>query len=93
MTRTALVEKDGRQWVTAGIEDTGPGIPEEELGCLFDRFWRGRQALDDQIAGTGLGLCLAKALIELHGGQLTVESTVGEGTVFTIWLPRAHADP
>jgi signal transduction histidine kinase len=66
------------------IEDTGPGIPPADIPHLFERYWstaRGRQN------GTGLGLFICQALVEAHGGRLTVASTVGVGTTFRIVLP------
>ncbi len=68
------------------IADTGSGIPADDLPHLFDRFWQARQA---RRAGAGLGLYIAKGIIEAHGGRLWVESIVGEGTTFSFTLPRS----
>lgn len=68
------------------IADTGAGIPAENLPHLFDRFW---QARETRRAGAGLGLYIARGIIEAHGGRLWVESTVGVGTTFSFTLPRA----
>lgn len=74
--------------VRVDISDTGPGIPAEERGQLFQRFYRiNNPALTDGI-GTGLGLPIAKQLVEMHGGGLLVHSTVGAGSTFTYVLPR-----
>jgi signal transduction histidine kinase len=86
---TAREDVDGRTWAKAVVTDTGMGIPEEELGQVFDRFFRGEQPRLMQMPGTGLGLAIVKEIVELHGGQVTVESRLGEGSTFTIWL--AHA--
>jgi DNA-binding response OmpR family regulator len=76
--------------VTLTVADTGPGIPEAEQEAIFDRF----QQVDDTVTreqeGTGIGLAFAQDLVTLHGGTLTVESTEGEGTTFTVRLPRGH---
>lgn len=76
-------------WVRAEIADTGPGIPAEHLPHIFERFYRvpGIKARQGRPSGTGLGLPIAKWIIEGHGGRLTVDSRVGQGTTFTIWLP------
>ena len=70
------------------IEDTGAGIPPENLPHLFDRFW---QARETRRAGAGLGLYIAKGIIEAHGGRLWVESTLGVGTTFSFTLPRTNS--
>jgi signal transduction histidine kinase len=81
--------KDGAEiWV----EDTGRGIPAEELPHIFEPFHRG--AGSERIArGTGLGLCVVRSIIDAHGGRVTVKSTLGAGSRFTIHLPRhpSHA--
>jgi signal transduction histidine kinase len=76
----------GDDHISLSVRDNGVGIPKEELGKLFDRFFRGRSSTG--IVGTGIGLHLAKTMIDQHGGEIAVESKVGEGTVFTITLPR-----
>ncbi|MCK4315581.1 MAG: HAMP domain-containing histidine kinase, partial [Anaerolineae bacterium] len=86
---TGKQEANGRVWSTVAVADTGIGIPEEELPRIFDRFFRGEEPRLMQVPGTGLGLAIAKSVVELHGGRLTVESQVGEGTTFTVWLPLA----
>ncbi len=74
-------------WVRISVSDYGVGIPAEQQRLLFDRF---RQLNRDQLEqqGVGLGLAIAQDLIHLHGGRITVESTLGVGSTFTIWLPR-----
>jgi len=70
------------------IADTGLGIPTEELPFVFDRFWKGDRARTQQSGtGSGLGLAIARQLVEAHGGTITVASTLGEGSTFTITLP------
>ena len=69
------------------VEDTGVGIPEEELPYIFDRFYRGSAGQNHQIPGTGLGLAIVKEIVNLHRGEITVQNTPGKGTCFTVWLP------
>jgi signal transduction histidine kinase len=68
------------------VADTGVGIPAEELPRVFDRFWRGQAAA--QTSGSGIGLAIAAELTWAHGGTLTAASKLGEGTRFTLTLPR-----
>lgn len=70
------------------VEDTGPGIPPEDLPYIFDRFYRGDPSRKrTENSGFGLGLSIAKWIVDRHGGQIEVESQVGKGTRFTVWLP------
>jgi len=71
------------------VADRGPGIPREERDLIFDPFFRGRRALEDQVHGTGLGLSLAKKIIEAHGGSIRVKSDPREGTEFIVTIPTA----
>jgi len=79
---------DGRSWATVQVSDTGIGIPEEELPYIFDRFFRGEQPRRMQVSGTGLGLAILKEIVELHGGRVTVESELDEGSSFAVHLPH-----
>lgn len=75
--------------VRIAVSDTGQGIPSKDLPFVFDRFWRGDPARTHKDgAGGGLGLAIVKQLIELHGGDVHVQSAEGKGTTFTIDLPR-----
>lgn len=89
---TGRAEKDGRVWATLDVADTGIGIPEEDLPHIFERFFRGERVREMQIPGTGLGLAIVKEVLNLHGGQVTVQSRVGEGSTFTVWLPALFGD-
>jgi PAS domain S-box-containing protein len=80
-------EDKGRRWLTLAVQDTGPGISPEEQEKVFDRFFRGELAESGHTPGTGLGLSIAQEIVRAHGGRITVESQVGEGSTFTIWLP------
>ena len=69
------------------VRDTGVGIEQEHLGRVFERFYRTDKARSRQHGGTGLGLSIVKHIVELHGGQVWVESKVGKGSIFYIHLP------
>lgn len=69
------------------VEDTGIGIPEEHLPLLFEKFQQLDTSYHRRYDGTGLGLALTKPLVELHQGRIEVESIVGAGSIFTVWLP------
>ena len=69
------------------VRDTGIGIPEEDLNKIFEEFYRGNNAKQMERLGTGLGLSLVKQIIEQFGGKISVESKLGEGSVFTIEMP------
>lgn len=73
------------------VRDSGPGIPAGDLVRVFERFYRGDDFSARSHPGTGIGLALAKELVELHGGTLTVESDLGVGSTFTVTLPRGRA--
>src|SRR5215813_8567465 len=72
------------------VTDTGYGIPPEDLPYIFDRFYRAAQGHQDTAGGVGLGLAIAKRILELHGSAIAVDSTVHGGTTFTFPLPIAH---
>jgi signal transduction histidine kinase len=71
------------------VSDTGPGIPVEEQGRIFDRLVRIDSARTRAAGGTGLGLAIAKWIAEGHGGRISVESQPGQGARFTVRLPAA----
>ncbi|MBN2471230.1 MAG: hypothetical protein JXN59_10935, partial [Anaerolineae bacterium] len=70
------------------IADTGLGIPEEDVPYVFDRFYRVPRDEASGIEGSGLGLSIAKAIIEVHGGKIGVESSLDQGSVFWFILPN-----
>ncbi|SDC41554.1 ATP-binding protein [Shouchella lonarensis] len=74
------------------VIDTGTGIPEEDLPYVFERFYKADKARTRDQGGTGLGLAIAKHLVEAHGGEISVQSKVSEGTVFYFTLPRNQAE-
>lgn len=75
--------------LTVYVADTGIGIPDEHLPRIFDRFYRVNPTMSDSVEGTGLGLSIVKTVVERHGGRVTVESTEGEGSTFSVVLPLA----
>jgi two-component system sensor histidine kinase BaeS len=75
------------------VEDTGAGIAPEDLPHVFDRFYRGNEAREGEGGESGLGLAIARSIVELHGGTIAARSTPGQGTTFTIVLPGLTATP
>ncbi|GIV65573.1 MAG: two-component sensor histidine kinase [Bellilinea sp.] len=87
--RLSLSKQGGQSCLK--VEDTGPGIPPEDLPHIFDRFYRGDPSRKrTENSGFGLGLSIAKWIVDHHGGQIEVESQVGKGTRFTVGLPLAE---
>ncbi len=78
------------QKVAVSVSDDGPGISDEDLPHLFERFWRGDQARRRTTGGTGLGLTITRSLVEAHGGRIWAKSVEGQGSAFTFTLPTAH---
>jgi signal transduction histidine kinase len=78
--------EDGR--IRLEVSDTGIGIPEEALPRIFTEFYRAKNAKAMNVEGTGLGLVIAKDVIEQHGGEISVRSVVGEGSTFSVSLPK-----
>jgi len=72
---------DGAGGVQLDVTDTGTGIPDHQLGKIFDLYFSTKEG------GSGLGLCITRRILELHGGSMAVESEVGQGTHFTVRLP------
>jgi len=75
------------EWAMLCVRDTGPGIDEADLPHIFERHYRAHSTDTRTPLGSGLGLSIASLLVEAHGGVLTVESELGKGTSFCIWLP------
>ena len=74
----------------AKIEDTGIGIPEEEQGLIFDRFYRVDKARSRETGGTGLGLSITKSAVQMHKGSIKVQSIPGVGSIFTVRIPLSY---
>jgi signal transduction histidine kinase len=83
-----LSTRNGSGPITVEVTDTGIGIPQDEVGQVFSRFYRASSATRRAIPGTGLGLVIARAIVEGHGGTISLESTEGAGTRVTVTLPR-----
>jgi signal transduction histidine kinase len=73
--------------VEFAVTDNGPGLGEEELDHVFDRFWRAQSGETQEVGGTGLGLAIAKSLVDLHGGAISANSSPGNGATFRFVLP------
>jgi signal transduction histidine kinase len=94
--------EEGKVWISLAhqddevaitIRDNGIGIPEDQLERIFDRFTQVEGQATRRFEGTGIGLALAKEIVTLHGGRIAVQSHVGQGSTFTVTLPRGNADP
>ncbi|NJL83595.1 MAG: HAMP domain-containing histidine kinase [Chloroflexaceae bacterium] len=89
------LKKDRHKQLQVIVKDTGMGIPAADLPHIFDRFYRvdaARSREGEVAAGSGLGLAIAQAIAENHRGAIAVESTLAQGTTFTVTLPVAHAE-
>jgi signal transduction histidine kinase len=74
------------------VRDSGLGIPQHDLGRVFERFYRVDPARSRETGGTGLGLSIVRHAVERHGGTIGVDSLLGEGTTFTVTLPVDSGD-
>jgi signal transduction histidine kinase len=83
---TVAAVKQG-DWVEIGVSDTGQGIPAQDLPNIFERFYRVDRSRARATGGSGLGLTIARRLVEAHGGRITVESELGRGSRFAFTLP------
>ena len=79
----------GQPMVAVQVADTGLGMTEEDKERVFERFYRGQAATESRAPGTGLGLPISREIMARHHGGIEVESELGRGTIFTIWLPLA----
>jgi signal transduction histidine kinase len=78
--------------ITLTLANTGPGIDPDDIGHIFDQFYRGEKSRATARGGSGLGLTIVKRIIDMHGGSITVESTPGQWTTLTIHLPAGHEE-
>jgi signal transduction histidine kinase len=74
--------------IEISVRDHGMAIPAEHLARVFEPFYRDDTRLSREVNGLGIGLAICKRIVELHGGRIWVESTVGAGSTFHVWLPR-----
>jgi signal transduction histidine kinase len=90
-----VVLSEKNDYATLQVRDSGVGISQQDLGNIFKRFHRVQSARSRSFEGTGIGLALVKELVELHHGEIKVESEIGKGTTFTVSIPKglAHLDP
>jgi CheY-like chemotaxis protein len=84
---------DGRDWIYIAVKDTGIGMTPEQLGRLFQEFSQAEASTARNYGGTGLGLALSRRFCRLMGGDITVQSALGQGSTFTVSLPAEVADP
>jgi signal transduction histidine kinase/DNA-binding response OmpR family regulator len=84
---------DGAAWVTFRVSDTGTGMTPEQMGKLFQAFSQAEASTTRQYGGTGLGLAITRHFCRMMGGDITVESAIGQGSTFTIRLPAEVVDP
>ena len=92
MLRTYVSDEVNGPGVATDVEDTGPGIPQEEQPQLFRRFFRGRAGRSTGTAGTGLGLAICKEIVDRHGGRISLDGSraPGGGARFTVWIPTEN---
>ena len=82
-----IAVSEDNTWAIISVTDTGMGIPAEEIPRIFDRFYR-VDTSRGQTVGSGLGLSIVKAIVEAHAGKIDVESAVGKGSTFRVFLPK-----
>src|SRR6185503_19275494 len=90
--RLPLADNEFAEFLKISVTDSGIGISPEGLERLFKPFNQIDSGLARRFEGTGLGLAMVKLLAELHGGAVAVESAVGDGSCFTVWLPFRETD-
>lgn len=86
--RVEIVGDYQPDWVCIAVRDQGGGIAKEHLPRLFERFYRVDKARSREAGGTGLGLAIVKHIVRIHGGRIEVDSEIGQGSVFRLWLPQ-----
>ncbi|MDP2989495.1 MAG: ATP-binding protein, partial [Kiritimatiellota bacterium] len=85
-----ITAKQQDSWVKVNVADTGEGIPAEDLPNIFERFYRADKSRTRATGGSGLGLTIARRLVEVHGGKIEVQSEPGKGSCFSFTLPVAE---
>jgi signal transduction histidine kinase len=89
---TVHVEADDRE-LRVDVKDNGIGIAEPERERIFEKFYRAKDKRVDHVSGTGLGLAIAREIARLHGGDISVESVLNQGSTFTLRLPASPQKP
>jgi signal transduction histidine kinase len=87
---TVMVSPNDDAWLQVSITDTGPGIPPQEAGKIFDEFYQMSRPGREKSKGVGLGLAISKKLVEMHGGKIRVDSFVGRGSSFSFTVPAQN---
>jgi signal transduction histidine kinase len=82
-------ESETRPYLECSVQDTGEGIPPDDLPHIFDKLYRARRVKGRPVEGSGLGLTIAQQIIRAHGGDITAQSEPGKGSTFTFTLPHA----
>ena len=90
--RISVVVEDSGSTVLVSVADQGIGIPREEIGLIFDRFYRVQDSRSYETGGSGLGLAICRGIVEAHGGQIWVDSEAGKGSVFTFSIPITRVE-
>ena len=80
--------KENETQAIVSVQDTGMGIPENEIGYIFERFYRTEKSRNRKTGGAGIGLAIAKSIVEAHGGKIEAQSKEGEGSTFTVKIPK-----
>jgi signal transduction histidine kinase len=88
----ASLQGEGQSWVEIRVCDTGKGIPAEDVPRIFDKFYQSSYHRQERQQGTGLGLTIARHIVEAHGGKIWAESRMGEGATFVVTLPVSHSE-
>jgi signal transduction histidine kinase len=83
---TLSLQREG-EWAALQVTDTGMGLAADEQERVFQRFYRAPAAVSQGKEGSGLGLCIARSIAAAHGGRIEVQSTIGCGATFTVFLP------
>ncbi|SDQ17946.1 cell wall metabolism sensor histidine kinase WalK [Microbacterium sp. cf332] len=85
--RVSVATSVGDQWALIAVQDSGVGLNEEDLGSVFQRYYRGAAVRDSSVSGSGLGLAISRDIVRRHGGDITVSSVLGVGSTFSVTLP------
>jgi signal transduction histidine kinase len=88
----AAEAREGEKSIVVSVSDTGPGIPPEDLPYIFDRFWKGDRSRSRASGGAGLGLAIARQLVEVQGGRIWATSEEGRGTTLSFTVPLAEVE-